>query len=173
MKKLFIAALILCTLGVNIALAKSFIDEVSDIVGERPDVNINLGTGIIKTILAFSGDDDAKEARKIMQGLDKIRISVFELDEMKNTHKLANLIKTKVNHLSSLGYEQLVTIRDDEELVYIVAKVQDSNLKDAMIIAMDAEDELVIISLDGEVDLQQLAEISDHFDVDIEDVLDI
>ncbi len=172
MKKLFITLLILSTLAVNIALAKSFIDEVNDIVGSDPKVNINLGIGIIKTILAFSDDDDAKEANALMAGLNKVRVAVYELNENVNVNKVTKKIVNQVSKLSSLGYEKLVTVKEGSETVNILAKVNDQFLQDAMIIVME-DDELVIISLDGEVDLKQLAQISEEFDVDIEDVLDI
>lgn len=171
MKKLLI--LLLLILNLSSANAKSFIDEVTRLVGSSPEVNINLGTGILKFILAFSDDQDARDARKVMKGLDKIRVSVFELDNNSNTHKLGNLIKSKISSLSKKGYEQLVTIRDKEEMVYIVAKVKKQFLQDAMIIVMDGEDELVIISMEGEVDMQQLAQISSHYDVDIDNALGI
>lgn len=163
---------LLLTLFISASQAKSFVKEISNVVGEKPEVNINIGTWLIKAAMSFSDDEDIDEARAVMRNLDHIKVSVFDLDNNRNTKRLTSLIKSKINNLSSQGYEQLVTIRDDEELVYIVAKVDGEYLQDAMIIAME-EDELVVISLIGEVNLKQLAIISDEYDVDIEDVLDI
>ena len=42
-----------------------------------------------------------------------------------------------------------------------------------MIIAHEKGDELAIVNLTGDVNLRQLAAISDEYDIDIEDVLDI
>ncbi|MBL4772155.1 MAG: DUF4252 domain-containing protein [Alcanivoracaceae bacterium] len=169
MKKLLITLIL--TLSFTTINAKSFIDEVTSIVGSSPNVNINLSTNIIKTILAFSDDDDAKKLNKVLNGLDKIRVSIYELKGNKNSHKLTKLINSKIADLSSKGYEQIVTVREDDEMVYVIAKVKDQFLEDAMIVVMEDGDELVIISMEGMVDLQQLAQISDHFDVDLEDIV--
>lgn len=168
MKKIIIA--IIFTLFITAVSAKSFIDEVIDITGTSPDVNINLGTGILRTILALSGDDDAKEVRKIMKGLDKIRISVFEFDDNKNHAKLRKALTSKIKKLKSKGYESIVTVKDKDETVHIMAKVKDQFLNDAMIVVLEA-DEMVIISMDGLLDLKQLVQISNHFDVELADVL--
>lgn len=170
MKKILITLLL--TVFISAAQAKSFVQEISNIVGEKPEVNINIGTWLIKAAMSFSDDNDIDEAKAVMNGLDRIRVSVFDLDNNHNNKRLSKLIKSKISNLSSQGYEQLVTVRDEEELVYIVAKVEGEFLQDAMIIAME-EDELVVISLVGEVNLKQLAAITGEYDVDIEDVLDI
>lgn len=168
MKKLFIT-LTLC-LSLSTVFAKSFIDEVTDIVGVNPDVNINLGAGIINTLLAFSDDEDAKQVGKIMEGLKKIRISVFDLDQKTNTNKLNKLIQSKVSNLLNQGYESIVTVKDRSETVNILAKVNGEKLEDAMLIVMDEGDEMVVITLQGLIDLVQIAELTEHFDVDINDI---
>lgn len=168
MKKILISLLL--TLFISNVSAKSFVDEVTDIIGNSPEVNINLGTNILKTILSFSGDEDAKQVRKALTGLNKIRVSVFEFKELKNKDKLQKTIAKKVKKLSSQGYEQIVTVKDDDETVHIMAKVKGQFLHDAMVVVLE-QDEMVIITLGGSVDLQQLAQISDHFDVDLNGVL--
>ena len=168
MKKLFIT-LIFC-LTISAVSAKSFVDEVSDIVGVSPDVNINLGTGILNTLLAFSDDEDAKQAGKILQGLDKIRISVFNLNNNADSTKLNSLIRSKVNNLLKQGYESIVTIKDKSETVNILAKVQGDQLEDAMLIVMDEGDEMVVITMQGLIDLVKIAELTEHFDLDINGV---
>ncbi|MBL4661947.1 MAG: DUF4252 domain-containing protein [Alcanivoracaceae bacterium] len=169
MKKLLVTLIL--SLSFTAINAKSFIDEVTSVVGSDPQVNINLSTSIIKTILAFSDDKDANDLNTVLKGLDKIRVSVYELDNNKNTQKLTKLIKSKVDDLSAKGYEQIVTVREKDEMVYIIAKIKDHYLEDAMIVVMEEGDELVIISMEGVVDLQQLAQISDHFDVDLNDIV--
>ena len=169
MKKLLVTLIL--SLSFTAINAKSFIDEVTSVVGSSPEVNINLSTSIIKTILAFSDDKDANDLNTVLKGLDKIRVSVYELNNNKNTQKLTKLIKSKVDDLSAKGYEQIVTVREKDEMVYIIAKIKDHFLEDAMIVVMEEDDELVIISMEGVVDLQQLAQISDHFDVDLNDIV--
>lgn len=168
MKKLLIT-LVFC-LTISSVSAKSFVDEVSDIIGVSPEVNINLGAGIINTLLAFSDDEDAKEVGKIMEGLENIRISVFELDKNINIDDLNSLIQSKVSKLLKQGFESIVTVKDKSESVNILAKVNGEQLEDAMLIVMDEGDEMVVISLKGLIDLVKIAELTEHFDVDINDI---
>jgi hypothetical protein len=168
MKKLLITLLL--TLSISVVSANSFVDEVKDLAGVNTEVNINLGTGIIKALLAFSGDEDAKEVNKIMDGLDNIRVSVFELDNSVNTKQLNSIIQSKISSLLSQGFESIVTVKEKHETVNIMAKVNNNKIEDAMIIVMDEEDELVIIDMKGLIDLVQIAEITEHFDIDLKDV---
>lgn len=170
MKKILVTILFTCI--INIASANSFINEITQLVGSKPEVNINLSTGILKAILAFSGDEDAQKARSTMSGLDKIQVSIYDLNENSDSKGLNRLIKSRVNSLASHGYEQIVSINGRDETVYILAKVDGEYLRDAMLVAME-DDELVIISLDGDVDLKNLAAIADEYDIDIDGVLDI
>ncbi len=169
MKKLFLTLLL--TFSVSIASADSFIDEITSAVGSGPEVNINLSTGIIKTMLAFADDSEARDASKIMKDLDMVRVSVYELDKKANTPRLNRLINDKIDNLTASGYEPIVTVKEEDEMVYITAKMKDHFLQDAMIIVMEEGDELVVISLKGLVDLAHLAQISDRFDVDLEDIV--
>lgn len=168
MKKL--AFTILLTLSITTATSKTFIQELKHAVGTSPEVSINLGSWLFNTMLSFSNDEDVQEAKALMQGLDKIKVTVFDISKSNNLKKVSSVVKSKIKKLSNSGYETLVTVKDKGDLVYIVAKVNGQLLQDAMIIALEENDELVVISLQGEVDLEQLAKISGEFDVNIADI---
>lgn len=171
MKKLLFTLLL--SLSITAVNANDFVDEIADIVGSSPKVNINLGTGLINTILAFADDDeDAKEAAEVLSGLNKLRVSVFDISDNKNSQELTSHIKSKIKDLSSQGYEQIVTVKEDDEMVHIIAQVDGDSLKNVMIVVMEDGDELVVLSMDGEINVKQLALLSDEFDVDLSDILD-
>ena len=174
MKKLLLLASVLF---VSTLSAKSFVDEVSDTINLDPEVSINLGTGLINMAMSFAGehDEDAKQMKKLMAGLNKIQVSVFELNKSTDTKRLSNLIHDKVDDLSSSGYEKIVSVKGKDEIVYIMAKVENQYLHDAMVVVMEEDDELVIISLDGSMDLKQIVALSDHFDVnmDLDDLVNL
>jgi len=164
MKKMILLSSLLVS---SFAFSKSFLDEVQDIVDVEPQVSINLGAGLIRTALAFADDKDAKEAKNLLNNLSKIQVTVYELDRNTDVDGLSELIEDKVASLSKKGYEKIVSVRDGSEKVNILAKVENQFLHDAMVVVMDGDDELVIISLDGSLNLEQLAQISDNFDVDL------
>ena len=80
------------------------------------------------------------------------------------------MIQSKVSNLLNQGYESIVTVKDRSETVNILAKVNGEKLEDAMLIVMDEGDEMVVITLQGLIDLVQIAELTEHFDVDINDI---
>ena len=172
MKKILLTLLL--SLSITAVNANDFVDEIKDIVGTSPEVNINLGTGLISTIMALvdEDDDDAKKAAAALSGLDKLRVTVFDISDNNNSQQLTELIKDKIDDLSSQGYEQIVTVKDDDEMVHIIAKVNGELLENVMIVVMEDGDELVVVSMDGEIDIKQLAQLSDEFDVDLSDILD-
>ncbi|MCB1603895.1 MAG: DUF4252 domain-containing protein [Gammaproteobacteria bacterium] len=169
MKK--ILAFFILTLSFTALHAKSFVDDISKAIGSDPQVNINLGTGIISTILSFSDDEEAKKVNDFLSGLSKLRVTVFELDKSKNTKKLTSLVKSKIDDLLSKGYEQIVTVKESDEMVHIVAKVNGDKLEDAMVIVLEENDEMVVIDMQGTLDLKQLSKLSKNFDVNLNGVI--
>ncbi len=170
MKKLLITLLL--TLTITAANAQSFVSEIRHELGTKPEVNINIGTWLVKLMMKFADENDP-EAKALMDGLKRIKVTVFELEDTHNNHRLNSIIENKIQNLSNKGYEQLVSVRDHGDNVFILAKVKGNLMQDAMIIAYEKGDELAIISLKGDVNLKQLAAISNEYDVDIEDELDI
>ena len=170
MKKLLITLVL--TLTIAAANAQSFVSEIRQELGTKPEVNINIGTWLVKLMMKFADEDDP-EAKALMDGLKRIKVTVFELEDNHNSRRLNSIIENKIQSLSAKGYEQLVSVRDHGDNVFILAKVKGDLMQDAMIIAYEKGDELAIISLKGDVNLKQLAMISNEYDVDIEDELDI
>ncbi|MFK8012677.1 MAG: DUF4252 domain-containing protein [Marinicellaceae bacterium] len=172
MKKLLLT--VLFSLTVTASSANDFVSDIENLVGVGPEVNINLGTGLINTILAFADEDeDAKKAAAALTGLDKLKISVFDISNNKNTQQLTDLIKDKIEDLNAQGYEPIITVKEDDEMVHIIAKVNGDSLENVMIVVMEDNDELVVLSMDGEVNVKQLAQLSHQFDMDLGDIFDI
>ncbi len=170
MKKTLITLLLIFT--ITAANAQSFVSQIRHELGTKPEVNINIGTWFVKLLMKIADEDDP-EVKALMDGLKRIKVTVFDLGKTHKNNRLNSIIDNKIEQLSVKGYEQLVSIRDGDERVYIVAKVKGELLQDAMIIAYEKGDELAIISLKGDVNLKQLAIISDEYDVDVEDALGI
>ncbi len=170
MKKLLTTLLLTFTIAA--ANAQSFVSDIRHELGTKPEVNINIGTWLVKLMMKFADEDDP-EAKALMDGLKRIKVTVFELEDKHNNRRLNAIIENKIQSLSAKGYEQLVSVRDHGDNVFILAKIKGDLMQDAMIIAYEKGDELAIISLKGDVNLKQLAMISNEYDVDIDDELDI
>jgi len=141
-------------------------DSFESLIGSQPTVEINLGAMILGLLSAAT--EEEKGISSILSGLDSIKVTVFEL----NTSNKIESIKSKINRLADLkissGYEKLATVRDEDSLVYILAKMDKENFKNLSVFALDDEDELVLIEINGTILLSQLGDLMGHFNVDLD-----
>ncbi len=170
MKKIII--MVILSFALTSAQAKNFMQQLQHIIGSKPEVNINIGSWLFNTALNFSDNDDAQEARELLKNLDKITITVFDLAHNSQQSKLSSAIKAKIKHLKATGYETLLTAREQHDQITILAKVSGKTLQDAMIIALEEQDELVVISLHGEIGKNHLVKLTEQFDIDLTDIID-
>ena len=80
-------------------------------------------------------------------------------------------IKTQLNTLaekqSQSGLEKIASVREDDSLVYIFADIKDNQFKSLNISALDDEDELVLIEIGGNINVSEIGDLLNHFDVDL------
>ncbi len=136
------------------------------LIGSKPRVEINLGRMMLG--LLSSATEEESGISSILSKLDAINVTVFDIEK----NNKIDSIKSKINNLvqlkSSSGYEKIATVREDDSLVYVLAKMDNKNLTNLSIFAMDDEDELVLIDINGTILLSQLGDLMDHFDVDLD-----
>ena len=178
MKKLIkIITFTLLTFFANHSFAQIDSDHFSKLLGAEPTVEINLGTGMLGLLSsALKGEEEG--IALILSSLTAINVTVFELDDIKpNKNKdgdiskilsIKNEIKGMAKQKIALGFEKLATIKEEDSLVYIFAKMNDKKFKNLSIFALDDEDELVLIDISGDILLTQIGKLMEHFDVDID-----
>lgn len=163
--------LITLTIGLLLSLAsvtkaQNDNETFESLIGTQPSVEINLGAMMLG--LLSSATEGEEGISSILSGLDSIKVTVFDLED---TKKITS-IKSKINKLADLktssGYEKLATVREEDSLVYVLAKMDKKNFTNLSVFALDDEDELVLIEIDGTILLSQLGELMDHFDVDLD-----
>lgn len=141
-------------------------EAFSEIVGESPTVEINLGKTMLGLLSSATDDDD--DVGNILSALSAINVVVFELESSKNIKAIKSKINNIANDKVNSGYEKLATIKEDDSLVYVLANMDDKNLKSLSVIALDDEDELVLIEIQGSILISQIGKLMEHFDVDID-----
>jgi hypothetical protein len=137
------------------------------IVGSEPTVEINLGAMMLG-LLSSATESEEQGIAQILSKLDSIKVTVFELED---TVKM-NTLKTKITALAEMkksqGYEALAKVKEEDSLVYVLAKMDKKNFKSLSVFALDDDDELVLIDIDGTILMSQLGSLMDHFDVDLD-----
>ncbi|MCF6318281.1 MAG: DUF4252 domain-containing protein [Proteobacteria bacterium] len=163
---LLISLLLATTSTVN---AQTQIDSFESLIGAQPTVEINLGAMMLG--LLSSATEGEQGISSILSGLDSIKVTVYELEKTNKNNKI-NAIKSKINAMADLklssGYEKLATVREEDSLVYVLAKMDKKSFKSLSVFALDDESELVLIEIKGAILLSQLGDLIGHFNVDLD-----
>ena len=137
------------------------------IVGSEPTVEINLGAMMLG-LLSSATEDEEQGIAQILSKLDSIKVTVFELEDTVKIPVLKSKITALANMKKSQGYEALAKVKEDDSLVYVLAKMDKKNFKSLSVFALDDDDELVLIDIDGTILMSQLGSLMEHFDVDLD-----
>ncbi len=137
------------------------------IVGSEPTVEINLGAMMLG-LLSSATEDEEQGIAQILSKLDSIKVTVFELEDTVKMQALKSKITALAELKKSQGYEALAKVKEDDSLVYVLAKMDKKNFKSLSVFALDDDDELVLIDIDGTILMSQLGNLMEHFDVDLD-----
>jgi hypothetical protein len=161
--KIFILGLLL---SLGTAFSQTNADNFQALVGSEPTVEINLGPTMLS--LLSSATEEEQGISSILSGLDAIKVTVFDLEKSKNLSSIKSKISTLADAKISAGFEKIATVREDDSLVYVLAKMNDKHFKKLSVFALDDDDELVLIEIDGTILMSQLGALMEHFDVDLD-----
>ncbi|VAW34489.1 hypothetical protein MNBD_GAMMA01-443 [hydrothermal vent metagenome] len=162
-KVLFIIKLLVLTSS-SIAQIKS--DNFAKLVGSEPVVEINLGATMLS--LLSSATEEEAGISAILSSLKAINVTVFEIEQPDNIKAIRAEISKQAKLKAKAGFKQLATIKDEDSLVYILAKMDGKKFESLTIFALDDDDELVLINIQGTILVSQIGNLMDHFDVDLE-----
>jgi len=165
MKNKLLILLFLTTTSVTQAQIDS--DKFIELIGQEPSVEINLGAMMLG-LLSSATDKQEQGISQILSSLKAINVTVFEIGKLKDVKPLRveinNFAKSKV----AQGYEKLAVVKEDDSLVYVLAKMNNKELNNLSILALEDDDELVIVDIRGAIKMSQIGDLMKHFDVDLE-----
>ncbi len=139
--------------------------QLNAVFGE-PTVEIAVGKGLLNFVGAFTAKEEPKIA-DLFSRLDGVRVRVFETDAMADG--AIDLVKDVSSRLSSGGWESVVTVNSADEQVRIFMKMNEDLVEGITVMAIE-EHEAAFINVIGVLDPVELAELMDHFDVEVNGV---
>lgn len=139
----------------------------AQLLDSRPTVEINLGATMLGLLSSASENED-EGISKILSTLNSINVTVFEINNHLKIQTIRDQLNTFADSKSKSGYEKLASIKEDDSLVYIFANIVDSRLNSLSITALDDDEELVLIEIKGDIDMSDIGDLMDHFDVDVD-----
>ncbi|MGK7390534.1 MAG: DUF4252 domain-containing protein [Candidatus Cyclobacteriaceae bacterium M2_1C_046] len=167
MKKIF-TVLFLCVFALG---AQAQDDAISKFFNKYEDdmsftvVNITSRMFNLFTDLEVENQED-KEILDAISKLKGLRILAKE-----DTNEGMRLYKEAYTLLPKAEYEDLMTIRDQDQNMRFLIKEKDGKISELLMLMGGTED-FLILSLFGEIDLSQVAKISRKMDIDGLDHLD-
>ena len=105
-------------------------------------------------------DEDWEEMRSIIKDLKGIRILVKEEGGMK-------YYKEAIKKINFKEYDELMTVRSDDSNVKFVIKDEGDIVKELLLV-VGSDDEFVLMSFVGNIDLTKIAKLSENLDIDID-----
>ncbi len=125
------------------------------------------------TLLHFvaSHIDDDPEIRELLNGLDGVRIRIYEING--DAGRVAARIDNMSRHLQDDGWEPVLLIREEDEATHMLLRTVDGQICGMTVLVSDGDSEAVVINLMGEIKPQQFGEVMLALDTDTPGIEDV
>lgn len=167
MKKLVISLVVIMILMPGAIIAQTAIDHLYDkYAGEKGFTSININPAMFKMLSSMDMNDSsekAQEAQNVMEQVTGLKMLVYEPEEGETNAEFLNEIKTltKVK-----GFEEMMSVNEGDEVVkFLVKKGKDGKMSEMLMIVLE-DDEAVVMSMSGNLDMKTISEISKSMNID-------
>ena len=146
--------------------SRGFVDgtQFIDLVGEEAlSVEVRLPRSLLR--LGCAVDEELCE---LVDELELIHAVVLDLSEVREAETLMNDLRKRISgidkRLRGKGWERIAMVREGRETMRVLILNTDETV-DGLLVMMVDDEEMVFANLAGTIDLRQLAETMDHFDL--------
>ena len=119
--------------------------------------NVNIGRSMLEKMATQTEDEDLK---KTFQNLNSIRIITSE--DKKESKDYFNKAKELVNEEFS-DFTEMVSINEKRAQMNVLFKKTDEKRQELILLGLDADNKLTIISITGKIDFDSISKLSDTF----------
>jgi hypothetical protein len=129
------------------------------------ETNRTMALSLGPTVLHFAARymDDDPETQALLRSLEGVRIRIYEVSG--DTDKIARNFENMGQKLGDDGWNPIMLVREEGELVQMYAKTGDDRILGLTIVSADDE-EVVIVNVMGDIDPAQYTEVIVALDVD-------
>lgn len=166
MKKLVITLAIIVYATANAMYAQTAIDDLyQKYAGEKGFTSINISPamlGFLSDLDMNDSSEKAQETQDVLEQMSGLKMLVYEPEGESNEAFLKD-----VRSLSkSNGYSEMMSVDSEDEIVKFLAKKgPDGKVLELLMIVFD-EEEAVIMSMTGNLDMKSISQISKSLDID-------
>ncbi len=150
-------AVILCFVTANGCMwAPELTDVKQDIAQQLPDTqfhkNVTLSFGPLTLALArvVTGlIPDAREARRYLRDVSHVQIAVYDIERSEALKSVDT--PSKLEGLLEDGWEMAARVRDDDEVVWLLYRMDDESVRQIFVVVLD-DDQLVMVKASGHLE---------------------
>ncbi len=164
MKKLSLVAAVVFISSIVMAQSKAVEDFHSKYKDDRDASVVSLNGSMFElfaSIAELADDEDAQAMARIAKGINSMEILAIPMDKAGISTSEIDKLRSDIK---SEDYEELMTMRDGRERVYIMAKTKDSKIDNMLVLVNGDEDEFVLMNLNGVLEMKDLAYLAEHHD---------
>lgn len=149
---LIIAVLLLCKPIFAGDFAHVFIQKYGE--EKRPLNNVNIGKTMLEKMAADTEDEELKNLFRELTGIHIVSTE-NKRDARHYFQKANELAKTDFE-----DFEEVVSVNEHKTKIHVLMKKHDNDLRDIILIALDDNRKLTIITVSGKVDLNSITKLS-------------
>ena len=124
-------------------------------------MSISLGPMVLRFAARFLDDDP--ETQALLRSLDGVRIRIYDVHG--DSERIAQNFEHMGQKLGKDGWQPIMLVRDEGELVQMYAKSSGTGIKGLTIVSADDE-EVVIVNVMGDIDPMYYSDVMVALDVD-------
>lgn len=137
---------------------------MDDIYGE-PRVMINIGGPLMQLLSAAAAASEDPEAAAIMQGLEAIRVNVY--DTGGNLAPALERMEEARTALQAANWQPFVQVQEADEQVQMFTRVNGDKMEGMAIMVVNQE-EAVFLNILGSIDPAQVGRVMNQINVDVD-----
>ena len=126
-------------------------------------ISLSIGPSLLR-FAARHLDEDENEVRDLLNGLDGVRIRVYEVTG--DSRRVAGRMDAMSQRLQADGWEPVMLVRRQEEQAHMLLRMADGRVCGMTVLVLDDESEAVIVNLMGEINPQHFEDLMVTLDVE-------
>jgi hypothetical protein len=159
MIKPIIIALAICFTSAGIAQNNAIDKYFSNYADDERFTKVSISSKMFNLFTNFSTEDaDEQQVIETISKLKGLKILIGnEISDSKQIYK-------SVNNTASNSYEELMTVENaEQEMIFYIS--ESSGIINELVLLMYEGENVMILSLTGDIDLQELSNLSDKMDI--------
>jgi hypothetical protein len=129
------------------------------------DTDRTMGLSLGRTTLRFAARflDDDPQTQALLRSLDGVRIRIYEVHG--DSERIAQNFSHMGNKLNNDGWNPVMLVREEGELVQMFAKSSGAGIQGLTIVSADSE-EVVVVNVMGDIDPKYYSDVMLALNVD-------